>query len=55
MLANEHLQRILKNIDEQENGEKELECAMRLPLFSEFANECLKVVDDSLEKHVDQS
>jgi hypothetical protein len=50
MLANKHLREILKNIDAQENGEKELECAMKLPLFAEFANECLKLVDDRLDE-----
>ena len=46
MLANKHLREILKNIDDQENGEKELDSAMKLPLFAEFANECLKLVNN---------
>ena len=45
MLSNKHLQRVLKTIDEKDS-EQELEAAMKLPLFVEFANECLKLVDD---------
>ncbi|XP_028400916.1 zinc finger HIT domain-containing protein 3-like [Dendronephthya gigantea] len=45
MLLNKHLQRVLKTIDEKDS-EQELEAAMKLPLFVEFANECLKLVDD---------
>ncbi len=50
MLVNKHLRQILKNIDQQENGEDELDSAMKLPLFAEFANECLKLVDDRPEE-----
>ncbi|CAB3996174.1 Hypothetical predicted protein [Paramuricea clavata] len=54
MLVNKHLQQILKTIDNHENGEKELDSAMQLPLFAEFANECLKLVDDRLEERATQ-
>jgi hypothetical protein len=54
MLVNKHLQQILKTIDNHENGEKELDSAMQLPLFAEFANECLKLVDDRLEETATQ-
>ena len=50
MLENKHLRTILKNIDKNENGEKELESAMKLPVFAEFANECLKLVDDEFDE-----
>lgn len=50
MLTNKHLQDILKSIDMQKNGEKELDAAMKLPLFVEFANECLKLVDDRMDE-----
>ena len=52
MLTNKHLQQVLTDIDKDENGQIELDAAMKLPIFTEFANECLKLVDDKFEDTV---
>ena len=44
MLENRHIREIIKNIDEKNDPGEELESAMRLPIFTEFANECLNTV-----------
>ena len=42
----------MKNIDEQVNPENELESAMRVPIFIEFANECLKIVEEKTKDNI---
>lgn len=43
MLENKNLREIIKNIDENIDPGNELESAMRLPIFAEFANKCLNI------------
>ena len=43
MLANPHLRPLLLEIDSSANRQQALQRAMRLPVFVEFADECLRV------------
>ena len=45
MLSNKHLKDILKEIDTSKNPEKHLENAMQLPIFTEFVDQCLSIVE----------
>lgn len=45
MLKNPHLRSIILAIDKSENPAKSMENAMQEPIFVEFADECLKVVE----------
>ena len=45
MLENKHLREIIKEIDENNDPESVLEASMKLPIFVEFANECLKSIE----------
>lgn len=45
LLANKHLRDLLSVIDSAENGEKIMQKAMQEPIFVEFADACLRVVD----------
>lgn len=45
LLTNKHLQDLLQTIDQSEDPEKIMQKAMQEPLFVEFADACLKVVD----------
>jgi zinc finger HIT domain-containing protein 3 len=46
-MSNPNLQTILKHLDSSKNPKAAMEDAMQEPLFVEFANACLKVVDPS--------
>lgn len=46
MLQNKHLRQLIMNINEQSDVADQLDAAMKLPVFAEFANVCLKLVDD---------
>jgi zinc finger HIT domain-containing protein 3 len=46
-MSNPNLQTILKHLDSAKNPKAAMEDAMQEPLFVEFANACLKVVDPS--------
>ncbi|TMW46367.1 hypothetical protein DOY81_008554 [Sarcophaga bullata] len=52
LLYNPHLRNLLKEIDTAPNAWKAIRAAMHEPLFLEFADECLKIVepDDSTEQ-----
>lgn len=50
MLDNPHLQDELLRVDSSENPGKDVHKAMLEPIFGEFADECLKIVEP--EKHV---
>lgn len=53
LLYNPHLRNLLKEIDTAPNAWKAIRAAMHEPLFLEFADECLKIVepnDESIEK-----
>ena len=45
LLENEHLRAFLQQVDASKDPWKAMKIAMLEPLFIEFANECLKVVE----------
>lgn len=45
LLKNHHLRDFIKEIDSSPNAWKAMQLAMLEPLFIEFADECLKVVE----------
>ncbi|CAL8084241.1 unnamed protein product [Calicophoron daubneyi] len=47
LLKNHHLQAYLKNINNSSRPDLAMEKAMREPLFIEFADECLRVIQSS--------
>lgn len=49
-LQNPHVRSILNLIDKARNPSTTLKSAMREPIFVEFVEECLKVVEPALEK-----
>ena len=53
-LRNKHLRQMIEDIDEEsDDAEARLRAAMGIPIFAEFANECLRVcgvLDDVVAK-----
>lgn len=49
MIKNRHLVAILRYLDTTEKPEAALESAMREPIFVEFADECLRIVEPDQE------
>lgn len=47
LLYNPHLRNFLRTIDVAPNAWKVMQAAMQEPLFIEFADECLKIVEPS--------
>jgi hypothetical protein len=45
ILQNPHLQELLVAVDRSPNPDRTMQLAMQEPLFVEFADECLKVVE----------
>lgn len=45
LLDNPHLRNLLKEIDVADNAWNAMKVAMMEPLFTEFADECLKIVE----------
>ncbi|XP_002157954.2 zinc finger HIT domain-containing protein 3 isoform X1 [Hydra vulgaris] len=45
MLTNKHLKSILMEIDASKTPEKHLENAMQIPIFTEFVDRCLSIVE----------
>lgn len=45
LLGNRHLRDILLEIDSAKDQSKTLEYAMQIPIFTEFVDECLRVVE----------
>lgn len=45
MLKVSDLKKILNYVDKSDNPYKDVQTAMRDPLFTEFVDECLKIVD----------
>ena len=43
MLSNRYLRDLLQEIDQSDNPQRSLKAAMNIPVFVEFADECLKV------------
>ncbi|XP_072230391.1 zinc finger HIT domain-containing protein 3 [Leuresthes tenuis] len=46
ILCNPHLRRLLSSIDNAENKADAMRAAMREPLFVEFSDQCLKIVEN---------
>lgn len=46
LLCNPHLRRLLRSVDDAESKEAAMKTAMQEPLFVEFADQCLKVVEN---------
>ena len=46
-MKNPDLQSMLKAVDNAENAAEAMDKAMKDPTFVEFADECLKIVEDS--------
>ncbi|XP_047235101.1 zinc finger HIT domain-containing protein 3 isoform X1 [Girardinichthys multiradiatus] len=46
LLCNPHLRRLLCSVDDAESKEAAIKAAMQEPLFVEFADQCLKVVEN---------
>lgn len=51
LLSNKHLRDFLKAIDSAENARKAMKFAMLEPLFVEFADECMKIVEPEQPSH----
>ncbi|XP_065197362.1 zinc finger HIT domain-containing protein 3-like [Sycon ciliatum] len=47
MLHNHHLRDVLRGVDASASATVALKAAMQLPIFSEFADECLRVVAEN--------
>lgn len=45
LLRNPHLREFLRAVDSSENAYKAMKLAMLEPLFIEFADECMKIVE----------
>lgn len=43
ILANCHLRKLLEEIDQSKDPQRRLQQAMNIPVFVEFADECLRV------------
>nr|CAI5839960.1 unnamed protein product [Callosobruchus analis] len=50
LLGNNHLRNLLVVIDKSENAEEVMQKAMQEPIFVEFADACLKVVEPEVER-----
>ncbi|KAM9847122.1 zinc finger HIT domain-containing protein 3 [Aulostomus maculatus] len=46
LLCNPHLRRLLKSIDGADSKEEAMKAAMQEPLFVEFSDQCLKIVEN---------
>jgi hypothetical protein len=45
LLGNTHLQAILKGVDSASNASNAMEKAMQEPIFTEFVDSCMKIVE----------
>ncbi|PNF30340.1 Zinc finger HIT domain-containing protein 3 [Cryptotermes secundus] len=45
ILQNPHLQELLVSVDRSPNPDRAMQLAMQEPLFVEFADECLKIIE----------
>ena len=50
MLENPHLQDILRHLDASQNPDDDVTNAMHEPLFLEFADACLSVIEPELHR-----
>ncbi|XP_028277852.1 zinc finger HIT domain-containing protein 3 [Parambassis ranga] len=49
LLCNPHLRQLLRLIDGAENKAKAMKAAMQEPLFVEFSDQCLKIVENEVK------
>ncbi|RVE63572.1 hypothetical protein OJAV_G00137640 [Oryzias javanicus] len=49
LLCNPHLRRLLRSVDCAENKDEAMRAAMQEPLFTEFSDQCLKIVENQPE------
>ncbi|XP_077337228.1 zinc finger HIT domain-containing protein 3 isoform X2 [Lithobates pipiens] len=54
LLLNPHLQRLVAALDQAENKDQELKKYMQEPLFVEFADKCLSIVDAEEKENIFQ-
>jgi hypothetical protein len=54
LLNNPHLRNYLKEVDQAPNAWKAIKAAMFEPLFLEFADTCLKIVENPDPEHPEQ-
>lgn len=47
LLANPHLRRFIREVHSSRNPSNAMKVAMQEPLFVEFSDECMKIVDPS--------
>ncbi|XP_055706483.1 zinc finger HIT domain-containing protein 3 [Phlebotomus papatasi] len=52
LLKNPHLRKLLMDLDSAENAEKAMKAAMQEPLFTEFADEALKIVEPGAQEDI---
>lgn len=53
MLRNKHLREMIKEIDSSQEPGKILTSAMQIPIFTEFVDECLKIIEPQDETKMD--
>ena len=53
MLHNKHLREMMKEIDSSEDPGKLLVQAMQIPIFTEFVDECLRIVQPQDENEME--
>ena len=53
MLHNKHLREMIKEIDSSEEPDKLLVQAMQFPIFTEFVDECFRVVEPQDENKME--
>lgn len=53
MLHNKHLREMIKEIDSSEDPDKLLVQAMQFPIFTEFVDECFRVVEPQDENKME--
>lgn len=53
MLHNKHLREMIKEIDSSQEPGKILTSAMQIPIFTEFVDECLKIIEPQDETKMD--
>ena len=53
MLHNKHLREMIKEIDASEDPGKLLTQAMQIPIFMEFVDECLRIVEPQDESKME--
>lgn len=53
LLCNPHLRQLLQSIDSADTKDDAMRTAMQEPLFTEFADQCLKIVENGAESVAD--